>query len=68
MIHTCTVPMTEEFKEYALIHNPDATVYKYVCGRPAIYKVGGWYMCEKHKKYMADPNKWVAEKFSQENS
>ncbi len=31
------------------------------CGLEAKYKVGNWFMCEKHKLYMADPNKWLAE-------
>jgi hypothetical protein len=53
--------MPEDFKDHALIHNEDAKLYKYVCGRKAVYKVGDWYMCEKHKKYLADTNKWPAE-------
>lgn len=57
---TCCVIMPEEFKDHALIHNPDALIEKYVCGRPAEYKVGMWNMCEKHKKYLADPKKWEA--------
>lgn len=31
------------------------------CGEPAKYKVGSWYVCEGHKKYYTDPNKWPAE-------
>lgn len=58
--HFCNVPMPESLKEHALIHNPDS-VYKYVCGRKAAYKVGNWYVCEGHKKYYTDPNKWPAE-------
>jgi hypothetical protein len=58
--------MPEEFKEYAQIHNPKSLMYKYLCGRPAVYKVGDWYMCEKHKKYLADPRKWDAEKLEKE--
>jgi len=54
----CTVPMREED---ALIHDPDDMLYKHVCGRTAKYKVGYWYVCERHKKYYTDPKKWPAE-------
>lgn len=56
----CTVPMPESLKEHALIHKEDALLYKYICGRPAGYKVGGWYVCEDHKKDYTDPNNWTA--------
>ena len=54
----CTVPMCEED---ALIYDPDAVLYKYMCGRTAKYKVGDWYVCKRHKEYYTDPNKWPAE-------
>lgn len=54
----CTVPMNEVD---ALIHDPDAILYKHICGRTAKYKVGSWYVCARHKKHYTDPNKWHAE-------
>lgn len=65
---TCCVPMPEELKEHALIHDPDAALYKYVCGRPAKWRVGMWEMCDEHKKFMADPNEWMAEPIGVENA
>jgi hypothetical protein len=32
-----------------------------ICGLPASYLVGSWYVCEGHKKYYCDPNRWPAE-------
>lgn len=64
---TCCVPMPEELKDNALIHDPEAVLYKYVCGRPATWRVGMWEMCDKHKEFMADPNGWMAEPIKEEN-
>ena len=36
------------------------------CGEPAKYKVGDWYVCEGHKKYYTDLNKWPAEPLEEE--
>ena len=52
--------MAESVKEHALIHNPDALVYKNLCGREAEFKVGDWYVCKKHKEYYTDPKGWAA--------
>jgi hypothetical protein len=30
------------------------------CGLPAAYQVGGWCICEGHKKHYCDPRKWEA--------
>jgi len=53
----CNVPMVSG--EHALIVNLNS-IYKFICGRDAEYRVGSWFMCRKHKKYLADPNKWSA--------
>ena len=58
MAHKCTVPMA---KEHALIYNSDAVYNKHVCGRDAVYKCEGWYLCEGHKKHLADIEKWPTE-------
>lgn len=50
----CTVPVDLKTDE-----NGNAC-YVY-CGEPAKYKVAGWYVCNGHKKYYTDPNKWPAE-------
>ena len=62
----CCVPMAEELKDHALIHNENSKLYKYMCGRPAKWVVGDWFICEEHKKYMADPNGWMAEPIEEE--
>lgn len=54
MDHKCTVPTGMKTTE-------DGSVYYVKCGLDAEYKVGGWYMCEGHKKYLADIEKWPAE-------
>lgn len=56
----CCMPMPEEVKEHALIHNEDALIYKHICGREAKYVVGNWLICEKHKKYYTDKKGWKA--------
>ena len=56
----CCVPMPEELKDHALIHNPDAPIYKHICGREAKFKVGNWFVCKKHKKYYTDKKGWKA--------
>jgi hypothetical protein len=58
----CDVPMASE--ENALIVRPDS-IYKFICGRDAEYRVGAWNMCARHKKYLADPNKWSAVKLEE---
>jgi len=30
-----------------------------LCGLPATYEVGCWFVCEGHKRHYCDPNKWV---------
>jgi len=54
MGHKCTVPNGMETDK-------NGTPYYTKCGLDAEYKVGGWYMCEGHKKYMADIEGWPAE-------
>lgn len=51
---TCTIPMD-------LITDEDGNTRYVYCGEQAKYKVGAWYVCEKHKKYYTDANKWPAE-------
>lgn len=67
-ILTCCVPMPETLKNHALLHKPDALIYKYICGRPAKWQVGMWEMCDKHKEFMADPSGWHAELIKQEDN
>ncbi len=52
----CTVPM--ESAEHALDIDHNRPVYKYICGRSAEFRVGGWLMCGKHKTYLADAHGW----------
>jgi len=39
----------------------DGTSYYTKCGLDARYKCAGWYLCEGHKKYLADIEKWPTE-------
>jgi hypothetical protein len=36
------------------------------CGLDAKYKCEGWYLCEGHKKYLADIEKWHTEPIKDE--
>lgn len=47
----CTVPTGFDLTE------DGAPCYK-ICGLPASYLIGYWHVCEGHKKYYCDPNKW----------
>ena len=60
----CDVPMDHE-PEHAFIKDSAHPYIKFRCGREAEYRVGNWNMCEKHKKYLADPYKWVATKLEE---
>jgi len=53
MKHKCTVPT-------GINSNEDGPLY-IKCGLDAEYKCGGWYLCEGHKKYLADVEKWPTE-------
>jgi len=55
MEYYCSVPMP---REDGKILDEDGRYF--TCNRKAKYKVGFWYVCEKHKHYYTDPNKWPA--------
>jgi hypothetical protein len=57
--------MSEEFKCTVPIGMKDGKYER--CGEPAKYKVGNWYVCEGHKKYYTDANKWPAEEIDYGN-
>ena len=58
MSKTCTVPVN-------IYTNDDNEPVYLECGLDAAYRVGNWYVCEKHKKYYTDPNNWEAVKLEE---
>ena len=50
----CTVPVDIRTKVN------EGTAHYVPCGLDAEYKVGNWYVCERHKKHYTDPNNWTA--------
>lgn len=50
----CMVPL-------GIHENENGEVEYECCGRPADYKVGYWFVCEKHKTHYCDRYKWNAE-------
>jgi len=59
----CTVPVAKPDGSFI---DSDGTYF--TCDEPAKYQVGFWYVCEKHKKYYTDPNKWPAVPLKGENN
>jgi len=55
MTHYCTVPVPRKDGKILDEHGNYFT-----CGLKAKYKVGIWYVCEKHKTYYTDQNGWKA--------
>jgi len=55
MVYYCSVPVS---REDGKILDEDGNYF--TCGLKAKYKVGMWYVCEEHKRYYTDPNKWEA--------
>ena len=58
MTKKCTVPTD-------LALNANGVPYYIKCKKKAAYKVGGWLVCENHKKYYTDPNDWPAERLKE---
>jgi hypothetical protein len=59
MTKKCTVPMGATTDVTGNFH------YTF-CGKDAKYKVEDWCLCENHKKYLADVEKWPVEPLEKE--